>query len=68
VTEAVAELLAEFDRRGTDTVVRWLASFVLSPATPAAIARDVEVLLAGLPPISAASVPTAVPAVSAVSA
>ncbi len=49
VVEAVAELLAGFDRQGAETVVRWLASFVLSPASSAAIERDVEVLVVGLP-------------------
>jgi AcrR family transcriptional regulator len=34
---------------GTDTVLRWLASFVVSPADPRAVAADVAVLLAGLP-------------------
>jgi AcrR family transcriptional regulator len=34
---------------GTDTVLRWLASFLLSPADPRTIAADVDVLLAGLP-------------------
>lgn len=49
VGESLSEVLAEFDRRGSQTVLRWLASFVLAPASPAAIARDVEVLIAGLP-------------------
>ncbi|HEV7204926.1 MAG TPA: TetR family transcriptional regulator [Jatrophihabitans sp.] len=34
---------------GTDTVLRWLASFVLTPADPRVIVADVAVLLAGLP-------------------
>jgi AcrR family transcriptional regulator len=34
---------------GADTVLRWLASFVVTPADQGAIGRDVEVLLAGLP-------------------
>lgn len=34
---------------GTDTVLRWLASFVVSPADARAVAADVAVLLAGLP-------------------
>ncbi|HET6878043.1 MAG TPA: TetR family transcriptional regulator [Jatrophihabitans sp.] len=34
---------------GTGTVLRWLASFLLSPAPRAAIDADVAILLAGLP-------------------
>ena len=46
---AVDEALARAGRAGTDTVLRWLASFVLSPAPAVAIADDVAVLIAGLP-------------------
>jgi AcrR family transcriptional regulator len=46
---AVAQALADASRGGTDTVLRWLASFLLSPADPATIAADVAVLIAGLP-------------------
>ncbi|GAB2467858.1 TetR/AcrR family transcriptional regulator [Jatrophihabitans fulvus] len=45
----VAQVLAGSGRTGTDTVLRWLASFLLSPAAPATIADDVAVLVAGLP-------------------
>ena len=45
---AVAELQND-GRRGADTVLRLLASYIPSPATPAAIAGDVAILLAGLP-------------------
>ena len=34
---------------GTDTVLRWLASFLISPGPRAAIDADVAILLAGLP-------------------
>ena len=46
---AVAAALAAESRDGADTVLRWLASFLLSEAEPETIARDVAVLLAGLP-------------------
>ena len=46
---AVETALAAESRTGTDTVLRWLASFLLSEADAEAIARDVTVLLAGLP-------------------
>lgn len=47
--DAVAALLADAGRGGADTVLRWLASFLTSPGTEAAIAADVAVLVAGLP-------------------
>jgi hypothetical protein len=34
-------------------VLRWLASFVLSPGSAASIAGDVELLVAALPPLPA---------------
>lgn len=46
---AVGAALAAEARDGVDTVLRWLASFVLSEAAPESIARDVAILLAGLP-------------------
>jgi AcrR family transcriptional regulator len=46
---ALAEALAAESRDGVDTVLRWLASYLLTPAAPETIARDVAVLLAGLP-------------------
>jgi AcrR family transcriptional regulator len=54
---AVMAALATEERDGVDTVLRWLASFVLSPGQPESIARDVAVLLAGLPVVEA-SAPT----------
>ncbi|MGI8762183.1 MAG: TetR family transcriptional regulator [Jatrophihabitantaceae bacterium] len=47
--DAVATTLARHRRGGTETVLRWLASYLLTPAGPAAVAADVAVLLAGLP-------------------
>ena len=46
---AVESALQAESRGGTDLVLRWLASFVLTPAEPGVIAADVAVLLAGLP-------------------
>ena len=51
--EGVAELLERTGRGGTDTVLRWLASFLLTPADASAIAADVAILVAGLPPAPA---------------
>ncbi len=46
---AVASALHAEGRGGTDLVLRWLASFLLSPARPAAIAADLALLLDALP-------------------
>ncbi|MGI8667760.1 MAG: TetR/AcrR family transcriptional regulator [Jatrophihabitans sp.] len=48
--QATERLLREHGRRGTPTVLRWLASLVTAPADDRDIAADVEVLVAGLPP------------------
>jgi len=50
VAQATERLLSRRGRRGTPTVLRWLASFVLAPADTDDIAADVSVLVAGLPP------------------
>lgn len=47
--EAVSAVLDAAGRRGAATVLRWLASYVLSPSGGDAIAEDVEILVAGLP-------------------
>jgi AcrR family transcriptional regulator len=47
--EAVADVLAAAGYGGADLVLRWLASFVVNPARPEAVAADVELLLASLP-------------------
>jgi AcrR family transcriptional regulator len=47
--DGVAAALGAESRGGADTVLRWLASYLLTPASPAAIAADVGILLAGLP-------------------
>ena len=47
--EAVADALAADGRSGADLVLRWLSSYVVTPASPAEIADDVAVLMAGLP-------------------
>jgi AcrR family transcriptional regulator len=58
--DGVSQALASSSRGGTDTVLRWLASFLLSPADPAAIAADVAVLIAGLPVVDRPVVETPV--------
>ncbi|MGH8960613.1 MAG: TetR family transcriptional regulator [Jatrophihabitantaceae bacterium] len=45
----VAEALARDGRGGADTVLRWLASYVVTPATELAVTQDLAVVLAGLP-------------------
>ena len=47
--EAVTSVLGRADREGADIVLRWLASHVMTPASGAAIAADVDILLTGLP-------------------
>lgn len=47
---AVDAALAGDGRAGTEFVLRWLASFIVSPADPATIAADVAVVIAALPP------------------
>jgi len=51
--EAVTEALRAAGRGGAGIVLRWLASFLLSPGRPAAVAEDVQILLAALPPLDA---------------
>jgi AcrR family transcriptional regulator len=46
---AVSEMLTRESRGAPDLVLRWLASFILSPADRATILVDVHALLAGLP-------------------
>lgn len=50
-TDAVTAALATEGRAGAPLVLRWLASFVITPAGRPAIAADVAVLLAGLPAV-----------------
>lgn len=47
--DAISASLGSSGRRGAPTVLRWLASHVLTPASADAIAEDVEILIAGLP-------------------
>jgi AcrR family transcriptional regulator len=47
--EAVDAALAAAGREGTDTVLRWLASFLITEADLDAIHSDLSVLLTGLP-------------------
>jgi AcrR family transcriptional regulator len=55
--EGVDAGLTAHQRGGTDTVLRWLASYLLSPANAASVAGDLAVLLAGLPDASGAKSP-----------
>ncbi len=48
--EAVTALLRREGVRGSDLVLRWLASYLFTPAGSATIAADLDILLAGLPP------------------
>jgi AcrR family transcriptional regulator len=50
--DGVARALAGANRGGADTVLRWLASYIVSPAGPTAVAADLAILLAGLPEAS----------------
>ena len=50
---AVEQVLADAGRGGAPTVLRWLASFLVSDATAQSIDADVEVLMAGLPRLAA---------------
>ena len=60
--DAVASALATESRGGTDTVLRWLASYLLTPASPASVAADLAVLVAGLPDASGSDLAQATPA------
>jgi AcrR family transcriptional regulator len=51
--EAVSDCLARAGRGGAETVLRLLASYIVTPAGAAAVAADVDVVLAGLPTASA---------------
>ncbi len=57
---AVGAALAAESRGGADTVLRWLASFLLTAADAGSIAGDVAVLLAGLPVVEPQAAPSAV--------
>ncbi|WP_375478213.1 TetR/AcrR family transcriptional regulator [uncultured Jatrophihabitans sp.] len=48
-------VLTAAGRGGADTVLRWLASYLITPSGPSAIAADVAVLLAGLPHVQPAA-------------
>jgi AcrR family transcriptional regulator len=59
---AVAALLGAESRGGTDMVLRWLASYVVTPASPAAIAADLEIVVAGLPSVAGSATASPDPA------
>ncbi|MDQ2748115.1 MAG: TetR/AcrR family transcriptional regulator [Actinomycetota bacterium] len=46
---AIAAVLGTGSRGGTNTVLRWLASYLITPGSPGSIAADLAVLLDGLP-------------------
>lgn len=54
---ALASALAAHSRGGADTVLRWLSSYLLTPASAASIAADLAVLLSGLPEVSGTQAP-----------
>jgi AcrR family transcriptional regulator len=54
---AVADALGPQSRTGTDLVLRWLASFLLTPADRVTIVAQVAALLAGLPENDSAARP-----------
>jgi AcrR family transcriptional regulator len=60
--DGVATLLATESLGGTDTVLRWLSSYLISPAGPASVAADLAVVLAGLPPARGADAALPAPA------
>ncbi|MDP9092777.1 MAG: TetR family transcriptional regulator [Actinomycetota bacterium] len=50
--EAISAALAANGRGGTETVLRWLSSYVTTPASPTTVNADLAVLLAGLPAVT----------------
>jgi AcrR family transcriptional regulator len=48
--DAIRALLDSAERGGSAIVLRWLASYLMTPASRADIDADVETLLTGLPP------------------
>ena len=56
---AVATSVAGESRGGADLVLRWLSSYLLTPANAEAIAADLAILLAALPDVVVAEVPLA---------
>lgn len=60
--DAVAAALAAEGVAGTELVLRWLASYLLSPASEATIAGEIAILLAALPVVPAPVEATAQPA------
>lgn len=52
--EAVRAAVAGAGRGAADLVLRWIASHVVTPSTPEAIAVDIDILVAGLPAVTVA--------------
>jgi AcrR family transcriptional regulator len=51
--DSVAQALAAHSLGGTDTVLRRLASYLITPAGSSSVAADLAVIVAGLPPTAA---------------
>jgi AcrR family transcriptional regulator len=47
--DGVAQALERDGRAGTDTVLRWLSSYLITPASAASVAEDLAIVLSGLP-------------------
>jgi AcrR family transcriptional regulator len=54
---AVAAAVAGESRGGADLVLRWLSSYLLTPANPESIAADLAILLAALPDVVVVEAP-----------
>jgi len=52
---AVAALVAKNSRGGADLVLRWLSSYLLTPANAESIAADLAILIAALPDVIVAA-------------
>jgi AcrR family transcriptional regulator len=60
-SEAVEDMLSAHSRGGADFVLRWLASYLLTPASNREIHSDLALLLAALPVIPEPVVPSTPP-------
>jgi len=54
---AVAALLAKHSRGGAELVLRWLSSYLLTPANAESIAADLAILIVALPDVIVAESP-----------
>lgn len=65
---AVSAAVAAESRGGADLVLRWLASYLLTPANAEAIAADLAILLAALPDVQTIEQPLQVDVVTGLGA